>query len=701
MKRKSVYGWLAVAVLATSLWNVPAAYANENIGKEVKIKGSSPEPSNTSGIDLSGDYAVWVTNGDTEQGIVVYDRDSGKETKIAADGKKKSMVKVDGKNVVWLEDSKSIYLYNISTEKTTKITSDKAKPVDVDIDGNTIVWTDQRGGNSNIYSYNLKSNTENQITTSNKASDPSVSGSVIVFQDERNSNLDIYYYDTSSNKEGRATTNKYNQSNPSVSNGTIVFEDRREGVSNIYYYDISRKREEQITDSDNDSKNPMVHGNMVIYNQKDDLYFYNVKNEDSGSIESDIYDRITPVIYDEDVLFAMRDDDVTSLYMFNIDDEELTALGGNIGEPSQPDASDKYVTFISEGKKDKVMLYDVATTQIKTISPDSHEPDRPVVSNTYAVWYDKEEEDLFSYNTKTQTVKKATPKSSKPVEDLYEIDGNNLFWVEEDGRDYVLNLTNLSNGSTKKIEDTNDELLKVDIAGDRVMWIEDGKGDHEINYFDFKENEEIETISEKNMDIESPSLSENYIVWTTKVEKTMDLYYYDFEKDRVYSVFDKGKGDQQRPQISRNIILFEDNEFSRNKNDYEYILYDLDEEEYLDVKFSEFAKPTDARLGGNRIVWIDERDKDNTLYMMALAQPQDDGETPGEIQEYTLAEIILDDTIDNIIDSNAPENIIFIFFRGTSKEEKYNLLEFVDNVDRAIELIETVPLDEVIVQVLP
>lgn len=701
MKRKSIYGWLAVAVLATSLWNVPAVYANENIGQEIKINGSSPEPSNTSGIDLSKDYAVWVTKGDTQYGIVVYDRDSGMETKIAANGKAKSMVKVDNKNIVWLEESKHIYLYDISSEKTTRITSDQAKPIDVDIYDNTIVWTDERGGKSNIYSYNSKSKTEKQITTSNKASRPSVSGSYIAWQDARNSDLDIYYYDMSSNKEIRATTNKYNQSNPSVHDGRIVFEDRREGVSNIYYYSISRKKEEQITDSDNDSKNPMAYGNIVIYNQKDSLYYYDIKNDETEEIESNIYDGITPVIYNEDVLFAMRDDDITSLYMYNIDDEESEAFSGSIGEPKQPDASDKYVAFLSEGKKDKVMLYDVATTQLNTISPEDHEPDKPVVSNTYVVWYDKEEEDLFSYNTKTQTVKKATPKSSQPLESLYEIDGNNLFWVEEDGSDFVLNLTNLSNGTTKKIDESDDEILKVDIAGDRVMWMDDGKGDHEINYLDFKENDEIETISERDMDIESPSLSENYVVWTTKVEKTMDLYYYDFDKERVYSVFSKGEGDQERPQISRNIILFEDNEYSRDKKDYEYLMYDLEEEEYIDLSFDEDAEPTDVRLGGNRIVWIDERDKENSLYMMAVAQPQDDGETPGEIQEYTLEEIILDGSVSDIINSNDPEKVIFIFFRGTSKEEKYDIVEFVNNADRAIELIETIPLDEIIVQVLP
>lgn len=703
MKKKRTQGLLAVAILAASLWSGPVVYADETVGQEVKIEGSQSNPSGTAGIDLTKDYAVWVsTNDDDDEAIVIYGRKDDQEVKVAANGNKKSYVKVSGNYLVWLEDSnnrKDIYLYDISSKKQTKITGQEAKPTELEFDGSHIVWTDERGGQSNIYSYDLAKKSEQKISSSNTASSPDVNGSWVVWEDERNGNSDIYAYNFDTKKEKRATTNKYEQSNPAVDRGVVVYEDRREGVSHIYSYDLDDGGENQITDSDEDAHNPQIYGRYVVYEEDDHLYYYNTKSEKTVSVESKIYSRVKAAIYDEDIFYVTKEDDKLYLNLYNIDDDEAKPFGDQFNDPSQPDASDKYVVFMNND--DQVILYEVATKKAKVISKPDQEPTHPVVSDKFVVWYDQGDDSLYSYNTKSGTIKKITKSSEEPSYSLYEIDGSNLFWVDEEGRSNTLKLTNLSTGNTDEIESTRKDIRNVDICGDRVLWVTDEGDDNSmIYYYDFKNGDDIYEVRHEKAEMEDAHLSENYIVWAEK-DNTWDLNYYDFDRDRIYSVLQSKDKDQVRPQISRDFLLFEDNQYNRD-NKFDYKFYDLAEMSYSDLYFSDDAVPTEVRLGGNRMVWIDERDNEKVVYMMAVAQPRDsDDPGNGEMQEYTLEELIETDKIGEILEDNAPENVVFVFYANTSKEIKYNLVELSEHIDEVIQLIETIPLDEIIVRVLP
>ncbi|MGD8189969.1 hypothetical protein ACQCN2_08300 [Brevibacillus ginsengisoli] len=709
MRKKRTGGFLAAALLATSLLSAPAVQAS-GIGTEVKIGGDALEPDISVGMDLSKDYAVWVEKDDSKKAVVIFNRDNSKEEKVADDSRTKSFLKVADHYAAWIEESsnrKDIYLYDISLHKTTKITDGTEVPTEMDFDGSTIVWTDKRNGKSNIYAYKIKDGSDEQITTSNKASAPTVSKGYVAWQDQRNGNSDIYYYDLTKNTEKQATSNSYNQENPSIDSGVIVYEDSRKGIKNIYSYDISDRNETAITNQSDDSRNPVIYDNYVVFAQKGELKYVNLKNQKSQTFTDNFYTRSIPAIYDNDVLYVTREDGKYKLNLYDLKKEESAQFGSHNGDPAQPDASDKYVVFVNQGKHDEIVLYDVATANMKVISGAKQAPSHPVVSNSYAVWYDDDTRALFAYDIKKQSMKQVTKTKEEPSENLFDIDGNNLFWIDESGRDISLNLTNLSTGKTSEIETTGADIKSVDIKGNHLLWVTQKGKKNMMYYVDLSNKEGSFEVRHDAVEVGDAHLADDFIVWSEK-NNDWDIFYYEFSSEHIYSLLRNPKKDQVRPQASHNFIMFETNEYSRD-NKFEHQFYDLDDLEYSDINFSDEADPSEIRLGGDRIVWIDKRDDKPELYTMQFAEPKDDdggtdpGTDPGnQPGKYTMDELVKKDELVDILLKNDPKKVVFIFNEGTSKEIKYTFDELAkENSDKIVQLFLTVPFDKIMIEVLP
>jgi beta propeller repeat protein len=143
-------GWLAAALLVTSLWSGTPAFAY-SIGEEVKIDVSQPEISKA-GFDISSDYAVWMVEG--ENTITLYDLDKNTETDIGDKNSTKTNPYVDGNYVVWIDSrdgGSDVYMYDIAKKKETRITDGSAEVSSLEIAGKNIVWADKREGGSDIY----------------------------------------------------------------------------------------------------------------------------------------------------------------------------------------------------------------------------------------------------------------------------------------------------------------------------------------------------------------------------------------------------------------------------------------------------------------------------------------------------------------------------------------------------------------------
>ncbi|MFY0545238.1 hypothetical protein [Brevibacillus sp. H7] len=702
MKHRRIQGWLSAALLAASFWSGTPAQAEE-IGTEMKIVPDQPQPSKA-GIDLSKNYAVWISENDTDRAITLYDLKEKTETRVVANGTQKSYLKVDGNYIAWIDSrhgGTDVYLYDIAKKTERRLTSGTAAASELEIQGSYVVWTDERDGKSDIYAYDINKNQELRVSQSGKASHPTVGNGYVAWEDQRNGNADIYYYSLSKRQEYSASTHRSQQKNPNMVGTKIVYEDSRNQNKEVYLYDISKGKETRMTDDSDEQEYPQMYGDFILYLEDNDLKVYDTDEEGNSYIEHNIYDKIRPSIYGDYVLFAkLNEDKKAQLFLYDVDDEEIEPIGGLNGEPSQPDGDSRYVVYVNEGDDNSVVLFDVETKKMAVISDTETDPERPLVSNQYAVWYDGDAEALISYNIRKGVRERVTKKAEEPLGDMYELSGSQLFWIHE-GRNYTLNVTNLSSGETKEIKRLRKKPKSLDINGDYLVWITDEGSDYgKIYLYNLKEEDELEVLEDKAK-VEDARLGSSFIVWSQFVDDNWDLYYYDLERGRTREVLRSAARDQIRPQAAGNFIYFDDNRNAVGKGKYFHELYDLVEGQYSDYLWSEDAEITEPRMGGNRLVWIDKRDRDNpTVYTVAFTEPGNDGGDSGDgYKEYTLIEVLSNDLLPEIIDENDPEDVHFVFYPDSSKEMTITLEEAFDDLDTFIDALNNTDFDDIVVRV--
>ncbi|WP_139490013.1 TolB family protein [Brevibacillus dissolubilis] len=704
MNKKRVQGFVAATLMATALWSGSPVQAAGGIGYEEKLSPEMPSPTQA-GIDISTDYAVWINEDDDDQGIVVYDMDNGTSFVVAANGKDKLLPKVDGKYVVWIDtrhDSQGdIYLYDIDKKQEKRLTTDAAVPSQLALEGKYVVWTDKRGGKSDIYAYDITAGTEKKLTASGVASSPDIDRSLVVYEDTRHGDSDIFTYDLSTNTENKIVSSKKIQKHPSIDGDTIAYEDNQyDGYYEISTYDLRTKREKRLTNGADRPTNPRVSGGYVIFEEDDSLQFMEVGETYVETIERDYYKKIVHAADGYNVFYTTYEDGETTGHIYDIDEEEEVSFGAEADNPSLPAASDRYVVYVTEvDRSDVIMLMDLASNQAKIISNPDHDSSRPVVTDSWAAFYDDSEDVLYAYEIKTGKLKAVSEEDEDvPVEEKYEIDKGNLVWLNKQGRNYVVTLTGLSRLTHQEIASVRSEPHSVDVYGNLVSYVEDSGDEGELNLYDYT----TETLEyQRDGVIENAQIGDDYLVWSEKTEETQtwDLYYYNIASNRAFPLFKRATGDQVRPQVSRGMLVFEDNRRT-DPGEYEYQAYDLEEMKYS-YSMSGEAVATQANLGGNRLVWVDEREKgEPVLYTMEVGEARDDDDSTvppdvGEYKEYVFEDLIADDSFFDIVNDTDPEKVVFVFYADTDDEVSYDLTEIED----IIELIVDVPADEVLVRI--
>ncbi|AWX57223.1 MULTISPECIES: TolB family protein [Brevibacillus] len=622
MKRQPIQGMLAAALLVTSLWSGTPALAY-SIGDEEKIDGSQPSIS-SAGYDIAKKYAVWIVEGG--QRVTLYNLAKGNQNEIGDKESEKTNPKVDGDYVVWMDSrdgGSDVYLYDIVKEKEIRLTSGSASVDGLEIADKNVVWTD----NGDVYLHKISTGDTEIVSASGKASNPVVSSGYVAWEDDRNGNDDIYYYDIKAKEEKAAVIAKGDQGRPSIFSNQIVYEHQSAG--DLYSYSISNGRIKQLTDDSNEQQNVHLYQEDYVYSDNNDLKYRELGNKSGKKIASNLYGETGPKIYGDFVLFAKKDSNKKlQLHLYDLDEKELVPIGNAGGEPKEPSAHDRYVAYVTESKKNNtVVFYDVENKKGKVVSNPEHDSVRPVVSSRYVVWYDEHEDALFSYDIRKDTQKQITHEDDdqEPSEKLYEIDGERLLWVNTAGRSEVI-ITDLSTGKHTEVTTVRKEPLSVDIYKNYASWVvEEGSKSASIVLYDIEEDDETEIRD--NVKVEKAEIGDGFVVWSedTGNSKTgWDLYYYNIDRQRVNPLLRYADGDQKNPQASRNMILYEDNRLSTKGKEFYYELYDFEEDSYSDIEWDDDAEMENVRIGGNRVVWVDKRDKDPYVYTVAFAPGDDD-----------------------------------------------------------------------------
>ncbi|MED1821811.1 hypothetical protein [Brevibacillus agri] len=698
MKRKPMQGLLAAALLVTSLWTGTPAFAN-SIGQEIKIDVSQPEVSKD-GFDISKEYAIWKIAG--EQKLTLYNLSKQAETKIGDKNSDKKNPRVDGKYAVWIDSrhgGADVYLYDIAKDEEIRLTSGKAAAADLEISGKKVVWSDKSDAGTDIYMYDIATGDTTRVSTSGKASDPTVSDSYVAWEDSRDGNPDIYYYDIDKQKEELAAGGKAHQIEPSLFSDKIAYVNGQQ----VYVYTIGTGRNKQLTDTSTSKSGVHIYKDTIVYLDDDDLAYRDASKSSGKEIASSVFESVRPRIFEDYVMYAKRDNDKKlRLHIYDLDERADIGLGATSGEPSQPDGSDRYVVYVTESKKaNSVVLFDTEKGTSKVISKSSADPIRPVVSGKYVVWYDQREDALVAYDIRKGTEKQITNEDDdqQPSEKLYEVDGSKLLWVNVDRRADLI-ITDLATGKEEEIASLKTEPLSVDIYGNYAAWVEEtGSKKADIYLYDIEERDE--TVIRKNVEVQSAQIGDDFVVWSENsggAKNGWDLYYYRIDRQRTELLIRYSERDQKNPQASRNMILFEDNRLSSKEKDFYYELYDVEDRSYSDVEWDDKAEISSPRIGGNRIVWIDERDGKPVVYTMAFASPRDDDAVeepgtdpkpdpePGDYREYKLVDLMLDGTLAEKMNSTDFTKIVFVFFQGTEDEITMPLIEAFNDSKRMVDL---------------
>ncbi|MFP3389584.1 hypothetical protein [Brevibacillus sp. SIMBA_040] len=713
MKRKPIQGLLAAALLVTSLWSGTPAFAY-SIGEEVNLSGSQPEISQA-GFDIGKNYAVWINQG--EKAITLYDLAKNKETKIGNNNSTKTKPKVDGDYVVWIDSRGSgtdIYMYDISNEEETKIATGSTNVEEVEIAGNNIVWSDGNTRSSDIYLYNIATGEEEKVSTSGKAIHPTVSESYVAWEDSRDGNPDIYYYDIKAREEKAAVKTRGSQVNPKIFEDKIAYENRASDNTEIYLYTINTERNKQLTEGSDDQTSVHIHKNKYVYLEGRTLMVGDVSKSTTSAkkVESSVFDGNDPRIFGDYVLYAKRDNDrKLHLFLYDIDAKEKVPMSAVAGEPSSPDGDDRYVVYLSESKKsNSVVLFDTEKLTSKVISKAKADPIRPLVSGRYVVWYDNYAKALVSYDIRKGVEKQLTDQDEKlePNKEMYELDGKHLLWLNE-GRRMELMLTDLSTGKHTNLITLKNDPLSIDIYDNYASWvIEQSRNKATISLYEI-DRDRVSDIR-KNVQIEEAKLGDNIVVWseyTNGSNPSWDLYYYNIKRGKIDTLTRYTELDQKNPQVSHNMVLFKDNRLSRNSKDFYYELYDAESGSYVDLSWSDKAEASEVRIGGNRVVWIDDRDDTPQVFTMAIASPRDDDDdnepeeptNPGETKEYNFSDLLDDGTLAQKIKGVPFENFFYVFYANTSGEVAISLDEALDDSSKLLKYFRQVPFEEIVIRI--
>lgn len=709
MKRKRIQGWLAAVMLVSTLWSGTPAHAY-TIGKEEKVTSGQPEVARA-GFDISKDYAVWIAAGDKQ--ITLYDVDDATTTKIGDARSTKTSPRVDGSYVVWIDSRNGggdVYLYDVQRKRESRLSTSSTVVSGLEIAGDYVVWTDERDKGSDIYLYDISREEEIKVSTSGEAKNPTVSHTgYIAWEDKRNGNWDIYLYTISSKKETSAVLGRGDQINPSLYQSQFVYEDTSN--EELYSYTISSGRTSKMTSG----SKPHLYRDTVVFLSGTRAMAGEVGESRTTRISSSVYNRddMSPRVFGDYVLYAKRDsDDKLMLYMYDLDEGEEISIGEGAGTPSSPDASDLYIVYLSDTRNDtSVVLYDVENNTSRTISPERSRPERPVVSNSFAVWYDRRESGLVAYNIRRDTMTTISGRSEKPSRDLYEVDGKYLLWVNTSGRTELM-LTDLTTGQGSSITRLSSEPHSIDIYERYVVWVEnEGRNRGSVYLYDFDRKKR--TQIRRNVQVEQASVGDNYVVWSEYTESgNWKIYYYDIRRDRVSEFRKLNTGDQINPQASRNMMIFEDNSRSDRARDYYYDLYEMDNDRYSSRLWSDKAKMDSVRIGGNRVVWIDERDRDPFVYTLAFGRARveddidfgddddQDGIDYGDYKEYSMERAIFEvELLLDLMYSNNMSDIYFVIKPRSSSETRLGLVEALRDDDRFIDFLYSAPLDDMVVRV--
>jgi len=277
-------------------------------------------------------------------------------------------------------------------------------------------------------------------TDPNTQGAPDVSEDYVVWHDRRNGNWDIYSADLSTLTEKQLTSNSLNQTRPAVSGNTVVWTDFRRGSASIYGYDLHEEREFEIAlDVINSvleiDASVAISGDVIAWHAYDGQYFIQVHFLSSGetiTLPRGDGNNFHPRVSGHRVVWERQNSSNDGVFLFDLTTDTLEQLTAQGHSPWHPDISGDNVVWLNLTTFGDpwIVFYNVTTNLSTSFTPAHLTTQPPRVSGSQVVWVDRRYDniDIFLWDKSTNIETQITQNTAS--QQLPKISGNKIVWQD-------------------------------------------------------------------------------------------------------------------------------------------------------------------------------------------------------------------------------------------------------------------------------
>lgn len=257
---------------------------------------------------MAGTVISWADRRTGIFDVVTYDTDAGQEQRLAlavplpAPGTERSEPALDGQTLVWINtpppdaaqggtvaptpalQAQTIGAYDLAHHKVLPLPNIGAGPKRrPSVSGPLIVYGDKRGGDWDIYGYDMTTSTEFPIAVGGGAHGyTAMNGNTVVYEVYRDGSWDIMGYNVADKRTFPIAAGPGDQDYPQIAGNTVTYIDQGRAGGNpmLKLYDLETKQTKTLT-KDHRVARPAISGDVVVWedwrNGAPNIFAYDTK----------------------------------------------------------------------------------------------------------------------------------------------------------------------------------------------------------------------------------------------------------------------------------------------------------------------------------------------------------------------------------------------------------------------------------------